>query len=92
MESLPDDIRDFITKAKKLRQQQRDASRKYYNTKYKVTDTMSDEEKASINENITRRKAIYKAKYEANKEQYKQRAKEYRSYLKTISTDTTNEQ
>lgn len=91
MESLPDDIRDFITKAKKLRQQQRDASKKYYTNKYKIQDNMSDSQKQEINANITRRKEIYKAKYEANKELYKKRAKEYREYIKSITATDSNE-
>jgi len=89
MESLPDDLRDFITKAKKLRQQQREASKKYYANKYKVSNSMTEEQKQAINDNIKQRKEIYKAKYEANKELYKQRAKEYREYVKSMATNTT---
>lgn len=85
MENLPEDLREFITKAKRLRQQQREASHKYYKNKYTITDTMTEEEKELIKENIARRKALYKAKYEANKELYKQRAKEYREIRKNIN-------
>lgn len=91
MESLPDDLREFITKAKKLRQQQREASSKYYTRKYKISDNMTEEQKQAINDNIARRKEIYKAKYEANKELYKQRAKEYREYVKSMATNTTTD-
>jgi hypothetical protein len=90
-------LADFITKAKKLRQQQRDASRKYYTNKFKITDNMTDSQKAEVAANIASRKTAYKAKYEANKELYKQRAKEYRKYRKQCEieadlNDMTTEQ
>lgn len=91
METLPEELRELITKAKKLRQQQRDASKKYYTNKYKIQDNMSDSQKQEINANIARRKEIYKAKYEANKELYKQRAKEYREYVKSLTTTESND-
>jgi hypothetical protein len=75
---------DFLIKAKKLREQQRNASRKYYTNKFKITDNMTDSQKQEITDNIARRKEAYKAKYEANKELYKQRAKEYREYRKSL--------
>jgi len=78
------ELAEFITKAKKLRQQQREASRKYYTNKFKITNNMTESQKQEITDNIVRRKEAYKTKYEANKELYKQRAKEYREYRKSL--------
>lgn len=54
------------------------ASKKYYESKYKITDDMTEEQKAVVMENRKNRNNKYKSKYESNKEYYQQKNREYR--------------
>lgn len=67
---------------KKIREQQRKASNKYYNKNYKITETITPEEKQALEDNIKARQAYYKQKYQAEKDMYKERNRLYREKKK----------
>lgn len=54
------------------------ASKKYYESKFKITGDMTEEQKEAINENRKNRNNKYKSKYESNKDYFQQKNKEYR--------------
>jgi hypothetical protein len=75
-------ITDLINWANKKQTQYKTASAKYYNKNFAIRDDMTLEEKQKVAENIKKRQEYYKRKYEANKEEYKQRVANQRAMKK----------
>jgi len=75
-------ITDLINWANKKQTQYNTASAKYYNKNFAIRDDMTLEEKQRVAENIKKRQEYYKRKYEANKEEYKQRVANQRATKK----------
>jgi hypothetical protein len=83
-------IIDLVNWAGKKQTQYKTASSKYYNKNFTLRDDMTPEEKQKVAENIKKRQEYYKRKYEANKEEYKQRVANQRALKK--SQNTTQQQ
>ena len=67
-----------IEKYQKYLARQRKAAKKYYDSKLKPTENMTESEKEILAERLKVRREHYKNKYAENKEYYKQKAAEYR--------------
>jgi len=80
-------ITDLINWASKKQTQYKTASAKYYNKNFAIRDDMTPEEKLKVTENIKKRQEYYKRKYEANKEEYKQRVANQRAMKKALQTN-----
>lgn len=77
-------IIDLVNWAGKKQKQYKTASAKYYNKNFALRDDMTPEEKQKVAENIKKRQEYYKRKYEANKEEYKQRVANQRAMKKAL--------
>lgn len=66
----------------RLLEQKRKASREYYNRKFKLADTLTEEQKAEIIANKAALKDKIKAKHDANPEFYKNKRREYKERQK----------
>lgn len=70
---------DKIEKLNKIIDQQRRASQAYYARNFKINDDMTESQKAEVRAKQEARAQKYKARYEANKDYYKNKVKEYRA-------------
>jgi hypothetical protein len=75
----------------RLLDQKRKASREYYNRKFKLAESLTEEQNAEIKANRAELKEKIKAKKEANPEYYKAKRREYgeRQKAKQLQLETT---
>lgn len=76
-------------KYQKYLARQRQAAKKYYDSKMKPSDTMTESQKLMLEDKLKARRDHYKNKYAENKEYYKQKVAEYRLRKKAELTTAT---